>query len=67
MGFPELKSAGYEELFDLPENLLGEIVNGRLVTHPRPAPRHALAYSVLGASEMACGGWVTHGAHRHCC
>jgi Uma2 family endonuclease len=48
MGLPALKPATYEDLFDLPENLVGEIINGRLVTHPRPAPKHARAYSALG-------------------
>lgn len=47
------KPAAYEDLFDLPENLVGEIINGRLVTHPRPAPRHARSYSSLG---MQIGG-----------
>jgi hypothetical protein len=41
MGLPEPKPASYEDLFDLPEHIVGEIINGRLVTHPRPAPRHA--------------------------
>lgn len=49
MAFPQTKPATYEDLFDLPENLVGEIVGGRLVTHPRPAPKHALAYSALGS------------------
>lgn len=48
MNLPAEKPATYEDLFDLPENLVGEIINGRLVTHPRPAPRHAQAYSSLG-------------------
>jgi len=38
---------------DLPENLVGKIIQGRLVTHPRPAPRHARSYSSLG---MQIGG-----------
>lgn len=50
MGLPETKPATYEDLFDLPDNLVGEIVNGRLVTHPRPAPRHARAYSSIGGN-----------------
>jgi Uma2 family endonuclease len=50
MGLPETKPASYEDLFDLPENLVGEIINGRLVTHPRPAPRHARAYSGIGGN-----------------
>ncbi|MEW5789268.1 MAG: Uma2 family endonuclease [Pseudomonadota bacterium] len=48
MGLPELKSATYDDLFDLPEHVVGEIINGRLVSHPRPAPKHARAYSRLG-------------------
>jgi Uma2 family endonuclease len=48
MGLPAARLATYEDLFDLPENLVGEIVNGRVVTHPRPAPKHAIAYSSLG-------------------
>ncbi|MFN3595529.1 MAG: Uma2 family endonuclease, partial [Thiobacillaceae bacterium] len=48
MGLAVPRPARYEDLFDLPEHLVGEILNGRLITHPRPAPRHALAYSNLG-------------------
>lgn len=40
--------ATYEDLFDLPDNLIGEILYGQLITQPRPAPRHALASSVIG-------------------
>lgn len=42
------RQATYEDLFDLPENVVGEILNGKLHTHPRPAPKHARAYSALG-------------------
>jgi len=48
MALPAFKPATYEDLFDLPENLVGEIIAGRLLTHPRPAPRHARAYSAIG-------------------
>ena len=48
MGVPQSKPACYEELFDLPENVIGEIINGRLSVQPRPAPKHARAYSALG-------------------
>ena len=48
MDLPQLKPATYADLFDLPENVIGEIVNGRLITQPRPAPKHARAYSSLG-------------------
>lgn len=44
------KDATYEEILALPENLVGEIFSGQLYTHPRPTPRHALAYSGLGGN-----------------
>jgi Uma2 family endonuclease len=37
----------YERLAALPENLVGEIINGRLITQPRPAGPHALTGSTL--------------------
>jgi Uma2 family endonuclease len=47
-----LKPAGeadlYQQLIDLPENLTGEIIGGRLDTQPRPAGRHGWAQSTLG-------------------
>ena len=43
-----LRHATYEDLLQVPEHLVAEIVNGRLVTHPRPAPRHLRASSRLG-------------------
>jgi Uma2 family endonuclease len=48
MALPQLKPATYADLFDLPENVIGEIINGRLSAQPRPAPKHARAYSSLG-------------------
>lgn len=38
----------YEQLEALPETVVGEIINGRLITHPRPAGPHAIAESSLG-------------------
>ena len=38
----------YRELLDLPENMVGEIINGELYSQPRPAPRHSMASSSLG-------------------
>jgi Uma2 family endonuclease len=43
------KNAVYADLFDLPDNVTGEILAGQLEVHPRPAPRHALAASAVGA------------------
>lgn len=50
MGKPADPIATYEDLFDLPENILGEILSGELVTQPRPAPRHANASAALCAA-----------------
>ena len=44
------RHACYEDLFLLPEHMVGKILGGELYTHPRPAPKHALAYSSLGAN-----------------
>ncbi len=59
------KFATYEDLFDLPEYLVGEIIHGQLITQPRPAPRHALASSSMGGELISPfhkgrggpGGW----------
>jgi Uma2 family endonuclease len=40
--------ATYADLLQVPKLLVAEIIGGHLVTHPRPGPRHALAYSSLG-------------------
>ncbi len=41
------KFATYDDLFALPDNLVGEIIHGQLHTSPRPAPRHAVAASAM--------------------
>ncbi len=46
---PLTKPATYDDLLAVPQNKVAEILNGRLVTHPRPAPGHALASSNLGS------------------
>ena len=45
--------ATYEDLARVPKHLVAEIVNGELVTSPRPAFPHALAASSLGVD--ICG------------
>jgi Uma2 family endonuclease len=42
------RAATYQDVLDAPENLVAELMDGVLYTHPRPAPRHATAASVLG-------------------
>jgi Uma2 family endonuclease len=59
------QAASYADLINLPEHLVGEILAGQLHTHPRPAPKHAIAYSALGGNlwnpfqygKGGPGGW----------
>jgi len=65
MSRPAERLAEYRDLFDLPENVIGEILNGRLITQPRPAPKHARASSIVGGGLVppydqgrgGPGGW----------
>jgi Uma2 family endonuclease len=43
------RPASYEDILALPEHVVGEIIDGELIVSPRPAPKHALSSSVLGA------------------
>ncbi|MEE9395568.1 MAG: Uma2 family endonuclease [Methylococcales bacterium] len=60
-----VKEATYQDIIDLPDTLVGEIVHGQLETHPRPAPKHAVAASSLGfelgspfhKGRGGSGGW----------
>jgi hypothetical protein len=59
------RPARYEDLIALPDNVVGEIVDGELHAWPRPAPSHAIAGSALGghlvppfhAGRGGPGGW----------
>jgi Uma2 family endonuclease len=66
-GLPVKRDATYEDLLEVPEHLMAEIIDGDLVTSPRPAARHAAAASSLGADIHTAfgrktgggpGGWV---------
>jgi Uma2 family endonuclease len=46
---PVRRFATYADLLKAPDGLVAEIVDGELHTSPRPAPRHAVAASELGA------------------
>ena len=50
MGLPHSRSkpATYDDIVALPEHVVGELIDGELYVSPRPAPRHAVASSVLG-------------------
>ena len=64
---PAKKRATYADLEAVPPHLVAEIIDGELVTHPRPAPRHVKA-SHLMADELTGpfergrgggpGGWI---------
>jgi Uma2 family endonuclease len=61
----QMEDSLYEQLLKLSENLVGEIINGRLHTQPRPAGPHTLAASSLGMQigtpyhrgQGGPGGW----------
>lgn len=60
------RPATYADLEAVPEHLVAEIIDGELMTHPRPSPRHggaanALGYELTGPFQKANGGpggWV---------
>lgn len=62
---PVPRRATYDDILALPENVVGELLGGELHVQPRPAPRHAVAATSLGALVHAGfddkgggeGGW----------
>jgi Uma2 family endonuclease len=60
------RPAVYADLYDVPENQVGEIIGGELFTTPRPALPHAYTASALGGflfgpygrGDGGPGGWV---------
>ncbi len=70
----EPRGARYEDLFDLPDNVVGQIIDGELIVSPRPAPPHAVVGSALGGSllppfSFGRGGpgdwWILHEPELH--
>jgi len=64
---PAKRKATYNDLFNIPENLTGEIINGELVVTPRPSRKHIYAASALDkrigspyqfGEGGGPGGWV---------
>ena len=66
MAEPARKRATYDDLYSIPENMIGEIIDGELFVSPRPSPRHSKASSVLSAGivtpyqfgQGGPGGWI---------
>ncbi len=60
------KKATYEDIWNVPENMTGEIINGKLIVSPRPSRKHLYAASALVAAlaysyqfgRGGPGGWV---------
>jgi Uma2 family endonuclease len=67
MSEPAKQRATYDDLFSVPENMIGEIINGELIVTPRPSRKHTYAASALdkriGAPYQygetgGPGGWI---------
>jgi Uma2 family endonuclease len=66
MGDAARRRATYEDLLAAPEGMVAELIDGILITNPRPAASHAVAASVLGMEigspfsrgRGGPGGWV---------
>ena len=62
---PLPEPATYQDVLDAPPHRVAEIIDGTLHMNPRPAPRHALASSGIGAKvsppyhygDGGSGGW----------
>jgi len=60
------KKATYDDLYQVPENMTGEIINGELIATPRPSRKHVYATSTLGneigppyhLGRGGPGGWI---------
>ncbi len=71
---PVKRPATYEDLLQVPDNLVAEILDGELHTSPRPAIPHALATSALstelgGPFQQGRGGpggwWILYEPELH--
>ena len=48
------KIVTYADLHTIPENMVGEIINGELVATPRPSVKHSYSASTLGSEIKRC-------------
>ncbi len=66
MAEPAKKNATYDDLYGIPDTMIGEIIDGELHAMPRPSPKHAKVTSDLGAvitysyrfGRGGPGGWI---------
>jgi Uma2 family endonuclease len=74
----ENSRATYQDLMEVPDHLVAEIIDGELITSPRPASPHARASSALGGAlfgpfddELGGGGgspggwWILYEPELH--
>lgn len=63
---PETRPATYADLEAAPDGMVAEIIDGELVMHPRPSPRHSGTAAALGVKlghpfqfdRSGPGGWI---------
>lgn len=68
MSHPAKKIVTYEDLYTIPENMIGEIIDGEIIATPRPSRKHTDAVSSLGYKigppyrfgEGGPGGWIIY-------
>jgi Uma2 family endonuclease len=66
MTIPARRKATYEDLLTVPDHLVAELIEGHVITSPRPASRHVRAASGLGGElygpfqrgRGGPGGWI---------
>ncbi len=66
MSEPAKKRVNYEDLYTIPENMIGEIIDGELIVTPRPSAEHSNAAFALSAEigppyrlgRGGPGGWI---------
>lgn len=66
MAEPAPRKATYEDLYSIPENMTGEIIDGELHVTPRPSRSHAHSATSLGGELVPLyqfgrggpGGWI---------
>lgn len=66
MNEPAKKISTYDDLYRLPDNMIGEIIDGEIIASPRPSRRHGYTASTIGdeigpayrLGRGGPGGWI---------